>query len=39
MYGKKLIEDAEGEALRKVLDDALNELGVDKGELTPVNQA
>jgi trigger factor len=33
MYGDKLVQDAEGEALRKVLDEALKELGVDNSEL------
>jgi trigger factor len=33
MYGEKLVQDAEGEAFRDLLDEALKELGVDKAEI------
>ncbi len=33
MYGEKLLQDAESEALREVLNSGLKELGVDNGEL------
>ncbi len=33
MYGEKLVQDAEGEALRKVLSEGLKELGIDNADI------